>query len=82
MSGYASERGGDYYTCKCGQTTNHSHLTSSRDGYVASCCIREEDLLAVYYGGICFSYLPRTVVEAGLDPKDYPNITEISKRVN
>ena len=54
---YASERDGDYYTCACGHTTEHSYLLSSRSGFITKCC-RQRGWDFFEYRGLWLSKKP------------------------
>lgn len=62
MSGYASERDGDYYSCACGETTKHSYLLSSRSGFVSECC-REKGWDYFEHKGIWLTKTPDQTIE-------------------
>jgi hypothetical protein len=66
MGGYASERDGDYYTCICGESSRHSYLTSSRDGYIAECC-ENKGWEQFHYGTILLTKKPGETQEDAIN---------------
>ena len=66
---YLSERDGDFYTCACGETEEHSYLLSSANGFISDCC-RKNGWAEFKYKGSVHRKRPEETIQEIKDDSD------------